>query len=651
MGFLRKPMAHGAKHGTAMAIYSFNHDTFGLTTNRPGAAGDNIRYNADLSKTQMDDFLKKNARYLEEHGVHRSDAQTEAHLSELRHGRSAAENAAYNAREEACYAVRSHIIPPGPNEAEAWFRAQEKGERKNARMSDRFIGALPRELTPEQCIEAVEQFCREVTRDRVPWHFALHLELDQRDQPDWNPHAHIIMRDRDIETGRRFLYTSAGPKERSKLLANGGQFWDTSAFRRKWNDVVNTALERAGHDVRVDHRSLKAQGIDRDPQIHIGPASQNATRKGYPFDSRDRQHAGRTIPYSLLDAGTRAEHNADIVEGNKDPANRQQRTWKEHPDQQKLREAQAKVRRGMYDEQKRDRDALRGAQNAQLDQHKGWAKTLYAGARKSAFEQVREQMADQWTAVRAIKDPAARDLAAGALKLEQKKLYAERSTHHVNQARAEKDQAWQALRHDQLTERLDLRAGHREEYTALTRQHVAERLGTGERIRAKSLQSAGNRLAARYSGYGSMAAQQGTAQRAIRLARKAKQHKGAMKPQQTALAIMSIATTEHDQRKQIRNRLNAQRHINQVRCPVPDRLSGEASRGAPGHVMESDRQSQARLAAQSGRPLSADERAALPQHVGERLDAQDRKASTENVLAFRHHQQRGRDRGGGGRGR
>jgi len=187
VGFRRKPEAHGAEHGTEMAIYSFNHDTFGKTTNRAGAAGGNAAYNAREDETRF------------------QNAGNEL-LSP-----SAASNAAYNAREEVTYAVRSHVIPPGPKEAEAWFRAQEQGERKNARMSDRFIGGLPRELTPEQCIEVVEKFCREVTQDRVPWHFALHLELDKKNEPDWNPHAHIIFRDRDIETGRRFLYTSAGP--------------------------------------------------------------------------------------------------------------------------------------------------------------------------------------------------------------------------------------------------------------------------------------------------------------------------------------------------------------------------------------------------------------------------------------------------------
>ena len=261
---------------------------FGKTTNRAGAAGDNAAYNARENETHLD--IK--------------GAEKEI---------TAACNVAYNAREAATYAVRSHIIPPGPKEAEAWFREQERTDRKNARMSDRFIAALPRELTPEQCIAAVESFCREVTQDRIPWHFALHLELEHKGEADWNPHTHIIFRDRDCETGRRFLHTSAGPKERPQLEAKGIHAWSTKDLRVAWNDTLNRELERAGSEARVDHRSLKEQGIGREPQIHIGPGSQNAAQKGHSFESRDKELADRAIPYSLMDSGTRAEHNARIV--------------------------------------------------------------------------------------------------------------------------------------------------------------------------------------------------------------------------------------------------------------------------------------------------------------------------------------------------
>ena len=127
---------------------------------------------------------------------------------------------------------RSHVIPPEPKEAEAWFREQEKGDRKNARMSDRFIGALPRELTPDQCIEAVEKFCREVTQDRVPWHFALHVELDKKNEPDWNPHAHIIIRDRDLRPAAAFF--TRRPDPGSAFAAKGIETWSTRDFREEW---------------------------------------------------------------------------------------------------------------------------------------------------------------------------------------------------------------------------------------------------------------------------------------------------------------------------------------------------------------------------------------------------------------------------------
>ena len=523
-----------------MAIYSFNHDSFGKTTNHAGAAGDNARYNSDLSKTQTAEFLAANAMHLKEHGQQRSEEEMNAHLEQFRQGRTAAQNAAYNARREATYAVRSHVIPPEPEKAQAWFDAQEKTDRKNARMSDRFIGALPRELTPEQCIEAVEKFCRDVTQDRVPWHFALHLELDQKGQPDWNPHAHIIIRDRDIETGKRYLYTSSGPMERAQLAKKGVKFWSTKDFRVEWEQQMNRALERAGHDVRVDHRTLKEQGIDRDPQIHIGPGSQNAAKKGHQFESQDRQQGERTVVYTMLDNGSRAQHNAQIVERNaareatghspSDPrtaqalkerlAERPPRTPQQEELRQ-LRETQNATRRAMLKDQKRDRDALRAAQAVEWKQHQAWAKGLYAGARKAAFEQVKEQSAGQWKKVRAIKDREQRDMAEAVLKLQLKTLYAKIGGQRIDEARKQKDAAWKEQKDRQAKERLGLRGAHRQENAAMTRQHTAEQFGLKERQRPLKLQREANRIAAQTNGYQGMASQQKAAHKTIQLNRHA----------------------------------------------------------------------------------------------------------------------------------
>ena len=549
--------------------------------------------------------------------------------------------------------MRSHIIPPGPKEAEAWFRQQEHGERKNARMSDRFIGALPRELTPEQCIEAVETFCRDVTQDRVPWHFALHLELDKKNEPDWNPHVHIIFRDRDIETGRRYLYTSAGPKERAQLDAKGIDYWTTKDFREKWSADMNHALERAGHDVRIDHRSLKEQGIDREAQIHIGPGSQNAAKKGHEFESQDRQRADRTIPYSLLDEGSRAEHNKRIVEGN-----RQATASREHPEQRTLREAQSEIRRAMYREQKRDRDVLRQTHKAQLDLHKEWAKGLYANARQQAFEQVKEQTAGRWKAVRGIEDAQKREQGAQALNREQKTLYAKASALHVGQARVEKNQAWQALKQTQTKERLDLRAAHREEYAALTRQHAAERLGIAKKHREQDLQRDANRISARFGARQGMAAQQAAALKIIRLKWNAGLAGGPEKlitPAEAIRAFMQTARIEHDKREKIRAGLNARRQTGRLLVSSPARLRSQAGKAMDplSPLMQPHPQNQIRQDAASGRPLTAEERANAPKDVRERLDRHDRQNQERGTPSAngKGDQPRGNGRNGGGRGR
>ena len=54
--------------------------------------------------------------------------------------------------------------------------------------------------------------------------------------------------------------------------------------RESWASAVNTALEKAGRDERVDHRSLKDRGIDRAPEPKIGVAATAMKRRGFLAD-------------------------------------------------------------------------------------------------------------------------------------------------------------------------------------------------------------------------------------------------------------------------------------------------------------------------------------------------------------------------------
>lgn len=51
-------------------------------------------------------------------------------------------------------------------------------------------------------------------------------------------------------------------------------------WRASWADVVNLHLENANQDVRIDHRSNAARGIDEQPTIHEGTAARILEKEG-----------------------------------------------------------------------------------------------------------------------------------------------------------------------------------------------------------------------------------------------------------------------------------------------------------------------------------------------------------------------------------
>lgn len=88
------------------------------------------------------------------------------------------------------------------------------------------------------------------------------------------------------------------------------------------------ALERAGYEARIDRRSLEAQGIERTPQIHIGPRAQHIDTAVHRPESKavpspSPRNPERVVDYPLIDAGrTRRERNAEIIDLNIDRAAR-----------------------------------------------------------------------------------------------------------------------------------------------------------------------------------------------------------------------------------------------------------------------------------------------------------------------------------------
>ena len=159
-----------------------------------------------------------------------------------------------------------------------WNKVEAGEKRKDARLAREIEVALPRELSEEDRLALVRRFISEeaVSRGMVA-DFAIH----ERDSSDGggNPHAHILLCLRPI--------TPDGFSAKKEREWNKTELVET--WRERWAVCCNDALESAGESARVDHRSLEAQGIMREPTIHIGKEAFHADKRGLGAERLDRQ--------------------------------------------------------------------------------------------------------------------------------------------------------------------------------------------------------------------------------------------------------------------------------------------------------------------------------------------------------------------------
>lgn len=239
---------------------------------------------------------------------------------------TAAAHVRYITRKDALSLKMAERMPEDSAKAVRWFKAQERNDRKNARVADKMIIALPRELTLEQQAELIHSFAEALTENKAPWLAAIHAKGKDAE----NPHCHLIVRDRDIVTGRRVVMFSAGVKELKQRLAKGEKSPTTLRMMRElWEQQANSALEAAGSAARIDRRSLAEQGAARPAQVHEGPNIRAMHRRGYrpasservvrnPANRKKGTPPTRMVRYQDIDLGrTRAEYNDSLRSGSR----------------------------------------------------------------------------------------------------------------------------------------------------------------------------------------------------------------------------------------------------------------------------------------------------------------------------------------------
>jgi chromosome segregation ATPase len=116
-----------------------------------------------------------------------------------------------------------------------------------------------------------------------------------------NPHTHIMLTTREI-TPEGF-----GKKNREW---NDRELHDE--WRKEWANHANKALEKAGSQERIDYRSLKDQGIQREPQIHVGPHASAMEKRGIPTERGEQNR-------KIIDLNEyRERHRKEVIKLNND---------------------------------------------------------------------------------------------------------------------------------------------------------------------------------------------------------------------------------------------------------------------------------------------------------------------------------------------
>lgn len=215
----------------------------------------------------------------------------------------------YTTKEEVSHTemILSDRVPEEwKNPEKFWNEVEAQEKQCNSQVARTWEIALPHELTIEQNKELAKEFAQSLIADGMPAvQYAIH-------EKKGNLHVHIMAPTRDFKNGKwqpkrktGYVLDKEGKKiplldeqgnqkfrerkgkgrellwQRGEINANN---WNDRSFVKRWRERVatlqNEALEKYGHEVRVDHRSYQDQRIDKIPQIHEGYAARRMEQDG-----------------------------------------------------------------------------------------------------------------------------------------------------------------------------------------------------------------------------------------------------------------------------------------------------------------------------------------------------------------------------------
>ena len=190
-----------------------------------------------------------------------------------------------------------------------WNAVDAAEKARDAQTARRFIIALPKELTMEQNIELIRQYCQSTFVDKgMIADIAVHFN---HEEPP-NPHAHVLLTMRSMdehgkwqakarseyvldENGDRIIGKNGKPKRIKIETVDWNDRGKCEEWRHEWEVQQNRALEASERPERIDMRSFERQGIEMTPQKHLGPAASALEKQGIRTRLGDHNSAVRVI--------------------------------------------------------------------------------------------------------------------------------------------------------------------------------------------------------------------------------------------------------------------------------------------------------------------------------------------------------------------
>ena len=165
-----------------------------------------------------------------------------------------------------------------------WDTVETGIKRKDGQPAFEVEVALPRELSPEQRVELAQGFAqREFVDNGLIVDLCIHM--GQASDGGEHPHAHMLITTRrwdeqgNMTKAARDLQDNPQTLKRVYALEESGQLDEAliaakgthlAGWRERWAEDTNAFLEEYGHSDRVDHRTLEAQAVAREPTPNIG---------------------------------------------------------------------------------------------------------------------------------------------------------------------------------------------------------------------------------------------------------------------------------------------------------------------------------------------------------------------------------------------